>query len=339
MDASQDWIIENIVPRGEPWLLVGKWKGGKTWVELSIAISVALGIPWLTFPNRLGRPGHVLIVALEDSRRRINSRLWQLLRPMGLRLDDPTLRAHLRITDASLRLPRDQHEFIAELNAGDWKPDLILVDSLSRVFTGSQNNIDDATNFTDAWGAIGMATRASVAFIHHTKKGWEGSELPTLDDVRGSGDLAAFPRHLVMMKRLGPGTSSAVLPVGNLEITREAFVLEYQRAVNDDGRASVVLSDRGDASERRDAERRDRSERKKHERDGQKETRYRAALSVMQDTGTCSASALSAALTKDGDPIESSTAGKVLASLKDLKYAASSTKGYTITAAGRDWLG
>jgi RecA-family ATPase len=221
-DDSEEWVIRDIVPRGEPWMLAGKWKGGKTWTALSIGVAVALGQDWLGFANCLGRPGRVLIVALEDNRRRVLRRLWRLLRGMGLSPTD--VMDNLRITCEAVRLPRDEKQFATEL--AEWRPDLIIIDSLSRVMIGNQNSIDDVSRFTESWGAMGKATGAAVAFLHHTNKGWEGNELPTLDDVRGSGDLVAFPRHVVLMKRRD-GTVSNVAMLGNLEITHESFVLEY----------------------------------------------------------------------------------------------------------------
>jgi 5S rRNA maturation endonuclease (ribonuclease M5) len=99
-DDSEDWIIRDFIPRGEPALLVGPPKSGKTWALLDLAIAVATGTDWLggVQKNTLGRPGRVLGVVLEDSLRRLGKRTWRLCRGRGIRPnEDRVLGAHLSL--------------------------------------------------------------------------------------------------------------------------------------------------------------------------------------------------------------------------------------------------
>lgn len=262
-------------------MLAGKSKCGKTWVVMSLAVSIALGIDWLGFRNCLRRPGRVLIVALEDNRKRINRRLWQVLRGLGLQPNDPRIRENMRISYTRLRLPTDCEEFADELSE-DWKPDVVMIDSLSRVMVGSQNNIADTTPFTSAWDTIGVASGAAIGFLHHTNKGWEGA-IPSLEDVRGSGDLVAFPRHVVMMKPSGEQNEAIVAMVGNLEVTREPFLLRFIKAPGADGRICVQHEDRGDFERAR--KRAESKERKAAAKDVAVAACLRRALEIASSRG------------------------------------------------------
>jgi 5S rRNA maturation endonuclease (ribonuclease M5) len=73
--ASLEWVIPEILPEGYS-LLVGAPKIGKSWL-LSIALAVASG-GYMFGKIYCGRPRPVLLLALEDSDRRIKSRIHKL---------------------------------------------------------------------------------------------------------------------------------------------------------------------------------------------------------------------------------------------------------------------
>jgi hypothetical protein len=74
--AATRWAVDGILPEGLT-LLAGKPKLGKSWLCLGVALAVASG------GRALGQlrvePGEVLYLALEDTRRRLKSRLEKLL--------------------------------------------------------------------------------------------------------------------------------------------------------------------------------------------------------------------------------------------------------------------
>ncbi|HEX7838953.1 MAG TPA: AAA family ATPase, partial [Kofleriaceae bacterium] len=257
-DDSEDWIIRDIIPRGEPSLLVGPAKSGKTWVALDLAISVATGMPWLggALENTLGRPGRVLCILLEDSVRRLGKRLWQLCRPRGIRPNvDPVLKEHLSITRALLRLPdkQDERDFAAELKR--WRPDLVIVDNLTRVMVGDQDKTGGMAPFTKLWIQMCADIGAAIEFLHHTGKAGEWKPGMNTRDVfeliRGSSDLLAAARNAVVMfpMRAEDGEDASDLKMsdvrirGNLDLRRESLVLGFERARGEDGRWSAQLRD------------------------------------------------------------------------------------------------
>jgi hypothetical protein len=83
-----EWIVPGLIPEGYS-LLVGAPKIGKSWLALAIALAVASG-GYMFGSIYCGRPRPVLLLALEDSDRRMQSRLRKLqpqdpVWPRGLR--------------------------------------------------------------------------------------------------------------------------------------------------------------------------------------------------------------------------------------------------------------
>lgn len=252
-DDSIDWIIRDIVPRGEAGLIAGPPKCGKTWAMLGLSIDVAIGRPWLdTFDNTIGGPARVLALAFEDGHRRLRKRVWELARARGLTPNDATMRAHLAISREPLSLPGDERAFAAELKV--WKPALVLIDNLTRVMVGDQNAIKDAKRFSDLWCKLCSDVGATVEFLHHTSKvgpirqDQRGQGDP-FELIRGSGDLVASARHVILMRPLESPDETKLADVrmrGNLDLRREDFVLGFART-QIANRWTAQLSHRGDS--------------------------------------------------------------------------------------------
>jgi len=321
-DDSSDWIIRDIIPRGEAGIIAGPPKCGKTWAMLAIAISVALGVPWLNFENTLASPGRVLALAFEDGQRRLRKRIWELATALGLTPNDPRLGAHLSVSREPLALPGDERALSAELKA--WKPALVIVDNLTRVMVGDQNTIKDAKRFSDTWCRLCTDVGAAVVFLHHTNKvgpiapGKRGQGDP-FEAIRGSSDLVASARHLVLMRPLeAPGEDKLadVRMRGNLDLRREDFVLAFGRSHDPVAkRWSARLEDRGDGEQVRSeiaADRRaTRAARKRAEHATEFERRRGVARELAQRNGAVSTRELAEA-------VELRSAGAVLPVLESL---------------------
>lgn len=249
---AEDWIIRDLIPRGEAAIIAGPPKCGKTWSMLGIGIDAALGMSWLdSFEFTMGRPARVLCLAFEDGQRRLRKRVWELARARGVTPNSPILRANLSVGREPLSLPGDERAFAAELKA--WKPDLVLIDNLTRVMVGDQNAIKDAKRFSDAWTKLCSDVGAAVVFLHHTSKvGPIQPDKRGMGDpfelIRGSGDLVASARHLVLMRPLESPDGTKLSDVrmrGNIDLRCEDFVLGFERTLLIN-RWSAKLSHRGE---------------------------------------------------------------------------------------------
>lgn len=313
-DDSSDWVIRDLIPRGEPALLAGPPKSGKTWALLDLGISVATGTDWLqgAQQNTMGRPARVLVIALEDGPRRLAKRVWELARAREIRPnEDPVLREHLSITRRPLRLPdaRDERELVAELKL--WKPDLVLIDNLTRVMVGDQNAIKDVAAFTKLWVQMCTDIGAAIVFLHHTGK--VGAMKPGMNTrdafelIRGSGDLLAAARNAIVMFPIRPdddepsGLQMADLHIrGNLDLRRDSLVVGFERTRGDDGRWSAWLRDLGNANALRAERAAKRKEgaaaKRKDDKAAETLRRRELALGIARRGGACSTADLAAAL-------------------------------------------
>lgn len=290
-DDSSDWIIRDLIPRAEPVLFGGPMKAGKTWAALDLAIAAALGESWLgRFNNTVGKPIKVLGLFLEDNKRRLGKRLWELARGRGRHLStDLILGHHLRVSRAPLRLPNatDQRQLISEIK--DWGAEFVLVDNLTRVMKGDPNKTGDASDFTKCWSEIGEATGSSMLFLHHARKPPSSNdqrEVDPFEQLRGSGDFGATARNIIVTLplRVEGEMLAEVRMRGNLDLTVESFVLGFER-VHDGRRWSARLTDRGEVDAIKDNASTKRQAEKKEKKRAEKaresvEQRERALLLV-----------------------------------------------------------
>lgn len=294
-DDAEDWIIRDLIPRAEPVLWAGPQKSGKTWAALDSAIAVALGENWLgRFENTLGTPARVLCIFLEDNQRRLRKRLWELARSRYKTPNDPVLREHLVISRTPLRLPdaQDQRQLAAELKK--WKPQLVLLDNLTRIMVGDPNSTREAAMFTRAWSELGEAAGCTVGFLHHTKKpSGDQKEVDPFNEIRGSGDFGATARNIIVSRAIQHETEkiSEVRMRGNLDLRVESFVMGFERSLGPLGRYQAKISDRGDVKEVKEevskARKEDKETKKKKELAEQFEKRKNIALQIVHKEGAC----------------------------------------------------
>lgn len=340
-DDAVDWIIRDLVPRGEPVIWGGPMKAGKTWGVMDLAIAMALGESWLgRFDNTVGSPLRVMGLFLEDNKRRMSKRLHELARARGrVLLTDSILRENLFLSRASLRLPdlKDQRALIKEIKRGGVR--VVIIDNLTRVIVGDPNTTRDAANFTRAWIEIGEETGATVLFLHHTRKppGAGDKEVDPFDQLRGSTDFGAAARNMVvtMPLRVGKDLCAEVRMRGNLDLRCDSFVLGFQRWPDEQwaGRHCAKLVDLGDVDKVKDEARKERKEKKAAEKKADKAAEFakrRArALELVHQHGHVSLTMLA-----EDFGMSSNTFAPVLRSLVDanvLKHAG--TKGYVLVDA------
>lgn len=341
-DDSGDWILRDVIPRGESSLIVGPPKSGKSWSMMDIALSVALDEAWLggSAEYTLGRPGRVVILALEDAERRLRSRLWRLARSRGLTPHDQRIRDGVCLSRRPVRIPDrdDLRAFRSELGA--WRPDLVMVDCLARVMVGDESDASSAREYSSAITSLCADLGIATCVIHHTRKAPSDERYRplTLDDVRGSGDIVASARHVNIWQRLPVGDERLVARLaagGNLDLRVAERAVE---CVGDDvdGRPATRLVDRGDVgallAESRATRRAERDERA----DAEMQRRERMALEIARDRGGVTAAPLTAVA-----GISDRTALRVIAGLV---AAGDLTRGHqaapaTITDAGLARLG
>ena len=169
------WVVHEAVPVGLT-LLSGPAKVGKSFMALDMALSVALGEPWM---RRRTTKGRVLYLALEDGGRRIQDRARLML--AGRTPPDSLIFVHQGTPEWLERYRGNLAEslecFIADCKAFDF----VIVDTLSRAFPGADQ---DKQHEMQSVLAPLQASGCAVLLIDHTKKGGGAVHRDELRDVQ-----------------------------------------------------------------------------------------------------------------------------------------------------------
>lgn len=190
-----NYVVPGLLAEGVT-ILASKPKLGKSWLCLDIALAIASGRA--VFGKIPVTQGDVLYAALEDSERRLKSRLLK----KGVR------QAPERLTLAT-EWPGLDDGCIAEMEA--WadaveRPSLVIVDVLKMVRGVTRQN--ESIYDSDYRALTGLATFArrrgiSVLIVHHTRKMDADDPLETLSGTNGLSGAA--DTIMVLKRELGTG--------------------------------------------------------------------------------------------------------------------------------------
>ena len=153
------FLVDELIPEGLH-ILAGAPKIGKSWLALWLCLCVSQGQPLWNFAVT---QGEVLYLSLEDSYRRIQSRLFDLT-------EDAPSTLHFAIMADTLKhgLEQQIEQFLTE------HPDtkLVVIDTLQRVRgTGSDSNL-----YANDYQEIGLLKKLAdkrhiaILLIHHLRK-------------------------------------------------------------------------------------------------------------------------------------------------------------------------
>jgi hypothetical protein len=198
-------------------LLVGSPKLGKSWLALNLGVAIACG------GRALGRvpvdAGDVLYLALEDSGRRLQSRLRQIL------CDDPAPE-RLTLETWCEPLAEGGEDRIEAWLAEKSDARLVIVDVFARVRSHVDNRMNryDADyaamssfkDLSDRWGAPFLV-------LHHTRK---QSAEDYLDTVNGTHGLAGAADAVLALTR-SRGSADATLKVTGRDVQEAEYALNF----------------------------------------------------------------------------------------------------------------
>lgn len=204
------WIVEKLFAEGSLSLVIGEAGSKKTWAMLDMAVSVAMGTPWLGFATT---QSPVLIVDEESGSHRLRERMHKILN------------GHFA-TNANLPIiafPSNAADFgnpewvnalqleIEQANAG-----LVVIDALSDVMPGrDENSVKDVQPVLLALRRVAESTGAAIVAIHHANKngGYRGTSA-----IKGEADL-------MLMVESKPGSR-------NIDFKRVSFHRRPVRSLN-----------------------------------------------------------------------------------------------------------
>jgi hypothetical protein len=221
MDAQfpePKWAVPGILAEGVT-LLAGPPKVGKSWLSLGLALAVAAG--GKAFDSVPVDGGPVLYLALEDTPRRLQTRMGKLLggrrAPAGLRL----------VTECP-PFPQGGVEAIAGWL--DRNPDarMVVMDVFAKMRGASPQG---ASAYDADYVAVGYAKRladhygVAVVLVHHVRK--MASE-DFLTEVSGTNGIAGAADATLVLKR-ARGQADGILHVTGRDVEEAEYALAFQQ--------------------------------------------------------------------------------------------------------------
>lgn len=201
----QRWAVDGIVPAGT-YILAGRPKVGKSWLALALAIAVASGKPALDHAQTT--QGDVLYLGLEDSFRRMQTRIKKLLNGGQETLVDRLmlLTECPRVNDGG------------ELILSQWLDEhpaarLVVIDTLQRFRPRRRRGGDGYEDDYEALQPLLTETKRrdiSVIVVHHLRKLAGGDDI--FDAVSGTLGLTGAVDGTMVLQRVR-GKADATLHI------------------------------------------------------------------------------------------------------------------------------
>lgn len=213
------WAVPGVIAEGLN-LLAGPPKVGKSWLSLGTAVAVAGG------GKALGgidvEAGPVLYLALEDTPRRLQSRMRKILGGQSAPRD-------LTLATSCPTLPQGGDEAIARWLERNPSARMVVID----VFAKVRGTTPPGLSAYDAdYAAMSRAKRladtygVAVVLVHHVRK--MGSD-DFLAEVSGTNGLAGAADATLVLKR-ARGTADGVLHVTGRDVEEAEYAMAFQPA-------------------------------------------------------------------------------------------------------------
>ncbi len=213
------WAVEGVVPEGLS-VLAGKPKLGKSWLVLHMALAVSAG--GIALGKIEVEGGAVLYISLEDTKRRLQSRIRKLLGPG----EQPSARLHL--AHDWPRLDRGGGDAIAEWIETHPDARLIAIDTWGR-FRPVRLGKADGYDIDYADGAIIKAIAdkygVSIVIVHHCRK---LAAADAVEEVAGSVGLTGACDGVLVMRR-ERGQHDATLMVTGRDVDEAELALSFTK--------------------------------------------------------------------------------------------------------------
>ena len=189
--TTRNYLVKDLIPREGLTVVWGPPKCGKSFWTFDLVMHVALGWP---YRDRRTVQGPVVYVACEGAhgfRARIEAY-------RQCHMQDHNDPAPFYLVPARVSLVEEHQDLIAEIRKPLASPPVaVVIDTLNRSLTGSENSDEDMSNYIKAADAIHEAFHCAVLIVHHC--GVEGTR------PRGHTSLSGAVEAQLAVKRNADG--------------------------------------------------------------------------------------------------------------------------------------
>ena len=228
------WLIDQLWGDEAVGIVGGEPKVCKSFLALTMAVSVAGGVPCLGrfAPMQTGR---VLLFAAEDALHVVRQRLAGIAAAAGRALAD--LDIHV-ITAPTVRLDVELDRDALAATIAALKPKLLVLDPFVRLHRIDENLSGEVAPLLAYLRELQRRHHLAVVLVHHARKG--GAKMRAGQALRGSSEFHAWGDSNLYLRRHGEQLTLSVEHRAAASIT----ALSLQLAVDGDAVALATL-DRG----------------------------------------------------------------------------------------------
>lgn len=192
---STRWLIDGLWGFDAVGILGGEPKCCKSLCALTLAVSVAAGVPCLD-GRQPKRTGTVLLFAAEDALTIVRDRLDRLCRGLGCQLDQLPIQV---ITQPSLRLDSEEDRARLEATIVQHAPVLLILDPFVRLHRIDENVAGEVAPLLDHLRRLQRTYGCAIILVHHARKA--AGHIRSGQALRGSSELHAWGDSNLFLRR------------------------------------------------------------------------------------------------------------------------------------------
>jgi AAA domain len=223
--APITFVVPGLIPAEGATLICSKPKVGKSWLVLDVAISATMDR--FVLGDLKAKQGDVLYLALEDSHRRLQSRMTRVLGafretwPPGLTLAT----AWARVDQGGCE---DIRTWVLERRAAGRSVSFVAIDVLKIMRPppkSGQTPYDADYDAVRALQQLSLELGIAILIIHHTRKA-EADDL--MDKVSGTYGIVGAGDTIIVIDRQ---TNGMVFDVRGRDVEANTFAVEFNKAL------------------------------------------------------------------------------------------------------------
>lgn len=213
------WIVENLIPAGLN-ILASPPKYGKSWAVLDLGLAVTAGGRFLGYQTN---PCEVLYLALEDSERRLKSRMMKLLAGKNAP-------AGFHFATAAHDMDNGLFDELEGFLKAHPKTGLVIIDTLQRVRGTVHGKAGAyAADYREVGGLKAFADRHGIAvlLVHHLRKMADDSD--PFNRISGTNGLMGAADTALVLTKEKRGDENATLSIVGRDVESSDTVLRFNK--------------------------------------------------------------------------------------------------------------